>query len=148
MTPGDILKKCHSLNVAKTREMGDDYAEIVFFRKDLDKWSRILSESLGACGKKRELHAVQGAAKAWSGGWEASGATRLCSPGKAPTEPWVALYWPWPRQNPRHPEAGDHPLNAARNVLPLQSALQKIPSDDYRLPLPVVVFQRLWQKKS
>ncbi|ACL04411.1 hypothetical protein Dalk_2719 [Desulfatibacillum aliphaticivorans] len=94
MTPGDILKKCHSLAVAKTREMGDDYAELVFFRKDLDKWSQVLSENLGPAEKNENCtpsKEQQGLAKALGGVRHSQ--TLFARKGVNGTV--VALYWPW-----------------------------------------------------
>ncbi|MBI9075039.1 MAG: hypothetical protein JEZ02_06470 [Desulfatibacillum sp.] len=94
MTPGDILKKCHSLSVAKTREMGDEYAELVFFSKDLEKWDEVLSEVLGPAEKKRDARPSreqQGLTRKLGG--VRHGQTlfaKKCVQGTV-----VAMYWPW-----------------------------------------------------
>ncbi len=47
MTALEILKKFDGLQIFEKRFLSEDYGEVVFFSKDLDQWSRILSELIG-----------------------------------------------------------------------------------------------------
>ena len=88
------MKKCHSLAVAKTREMGENYAELVFFSKDLEKWDQVLCEALGPAEKQRNCspsRAHQGLTRELGG--VRHGQTLFARKGQNGTV--VALYWPW-----------------------------------------------------
>ena len=47
----EIVDKFAGLKVYEQRQQQDDYAELVFFNKDLDAWTRILTQDLGSAAK-------------------------------------------------------------------------------------------------
>ena len=47
VTAPEIFEKFKDLGVFEKRFLNDDYGELVFFSKDLDQWSRVLTELLG-----------------------------------------------------------------------------------------------------
>lgn len=51
VTATEIFEKFNGLGVFEKRFLNDDYGEVVFFHKDLDQWSRILSELMGPPAK-------------------------------------------------------------------------------------------------
>lgn len=51
MRLADIIKECDRLNVAETRDRGDDYWEFVVYNQDLPDWTALLTESLGTAAK-------------------------------------------------------------------------------------------------
>jgi len=46
-----MIEKCNKLNIKEERAISDEYAEVVFFSKDIDQWNKILSEILGPAAK-------------------------------------------------------------------------------------------------
>jgi len=44
----DIVKKCAKLKVIENRAESDEYYEAVFFARDVEEWSKIIGEFLGA----------------------------------------------------------------------------------------------------
>lgn len=46
MTAKDLIGKIKNLNIEETRSVSDEYAELVFFTKDIDEWVKVLSEDL------------------------------------------------------------------------------------------------------
>lgn len=51
MTAKEIIEKCAKLDVDEKRELSDDYAELVFFNKQLDEWTEALTSVLGPAAK-------------------------------------------------------------------------------------------------
>ena len=47
MTIKEILNKCSELEVSEKRSVSDEYGEIVFYNRDIDEWSKILTGVLG-----------------------------------------------------------------------------------------------------
>lgn len=43
----DMTRKLKQLNIHETRQISDDYCELVLFNKDMEKWNEIISENLG-----------------------------------------------------------------------------------------------------
>ncbi|MFC1631523.1 hypothetical protein ACFL2I_03110 [Candidatus Omnitrophota bacterium] len=51
MTAKEILGKCSNLPVDEKREVSDDYAELVFFNKELNQWNETIAGILGPAAK-------------------------------------------------------------------------------------------------
>lgn len=47
MTIKEIRERCGKLSVHEEREVSDDYAELVFYNKDLNEWNKALIDTLG-----------------------------------------------------------------------------------------------------
>jgi hypothetical protein len=47
MTPKEIIKKCSMLEIYDKRSVTDEYVELVFYSKEIDKWNRIFADVLG-----------------------------------------------------------------------------------------------------
>ena len=51
ITLNEIIERCSGLNVVTKRELTDEYGELVFSSKDIDKWRKILTDILGPAVK-------------------------------------------------------------------------------------------------
>jgi hypothetical protein len=47
----EIIDKCGGLSIREKRCVTEDYIELVFYSKELEKWSRIISDILGPANK-------------------------------------------------------------------------------------------------
>ena len=43
----EIIEKCSRLKVDESRSVAEDYAELVFFNKEISEWNKILVDALG-----------------------------------------------------------------------------------------------------
>jgi len=43
----EVIKRCSTLEVYDTRLMTDEYIELVFYSKEIDKWNRVFADFLG-----------------------------------------------------------------------------------------------------
>jgi hypothetical protein len=51
MNPKQIIALCHDLKLAERRQVDEEYAEVVFFTRDLEHWQQKLEGLLGPAVK-------------------------------------------------------------------------------------------------
>ena len=62
MTLKKIIEKCSILSVHDKRIISDEYNELVFYNKEIDKWNKIFADVLGPAIKPKVLIEVLGPA--------------------------------------------------------------------------------------
>lgn len=90
----EIIEKCLALNIYEKRSVDEEYCELVFYNKELDKWEKIFTDALGSAVKPPETRPTREDMRLTNdyGGIEANqtlfkkdfdGATM------------IAMFWPW-----------------------------------------------------
>jgi len=94
MNLNEVYEKCSGLKVCESREMTDEYIEVVFYTKDSDEWVKALSETIDPprkpAGEKPSKEIIT-LTKPFGGVWDNQTFFIKEYPGFAV----VAMFWPW-----------------------------------------------------
>jgi len=94
MTPKEVIQKCSNLGVDEEREATDQYAEVVFYNKDLDQWTKVLAETLGQAKKPAGTEPSEedtGLAKDFGGIFK----NQTLFKKEIDDSTMIAMFWPW-----------------------------------------------------
>lgn len=90
----EIVKKFDMLNIFEKRRITDEYVELVFYNKDIDKWSKIFTDILEPALKPQGVKPtkdVQHLAKDYGGIYT----NQTLFKKEFDNGTIIAMFWPW-----------------------------------------------------